>query len=80
MNNLYIVYVFALWCLTPLSTIGQLYRGRTWFMRNKDHWSNTKQYIQLKITQQNYNNSKFINKSLEFWLHNILNLDFKIFS
>ena len=64
---LYIVYAFALWCLTPLSTIFQLYRGGIWFMRNKDHWSNAKQYIELKITQQNYDNSKFINKGLEFW-------------
>ena len=36
-------------------------------MRNKDHWSNAKQYIELKITQQNYDNSEFINKGLEFW-------------
>jgi hypothetical protein len=31
------VYVFALWRLTPLSAIFQFYRGGLWFIRNKDH-------------------------------------------
>jgi hypothetical protein len=29
---LYMVYVFVLWCLTPLSAIFQLHRGGIWFM------------------------------------------------
>ena len=36
-------------------------------MRSKDDSLNTKQYIQLNNTLlQNYDNSKFINKGLEF--------------